>query len=39
MLAQCWDEVREVLWLASIVGGISAVGLILAVAAAVTGGV
>ena len=38
MLTQWWDELREVLWLASIVGGISAVGVILAVAAAVTGG-
>jgi hypothetical protein len=39
MLAQWWDELREVLWLVSIVGGLSAVGIILAVAAAVTGSV
>jgi hypothetical protein len=30
---------REVLWLASVVGGLSALGVILAVAAAVTGSV
>jgi hypothetical protein len=34
-----WEEVREVLWLASVVGGLSAVGVILAVAVAVTGSV
>jgi hypothetical protein len=39
MLARWWDELREVLWLVSIVGGLSAVGVILAVAAAVTGSV
>jgi len=39
MLARCWDELREVLWLASIIGGLSAAGVILAVAAAVTGSV
>jgi hypothetical protein len=39
MLAPWWDELREVLWLVSIVGGLSAVGVILAVAAAVTGSV
>jgi hypothetical protein len=39
MLARWWDELREVLWLVSIVGGLSAVGIILAVAAAVTGSV
>jgi len=39
MLTRWWDEVREVLWLASVVGGLSAVGVILAVAAAVTGSV
>jgi hypothetical protein len=32
-----WDEVREVLWLASVVGGLSVVGVILAVAAVVIG--
>ena len=39
MLGQWWDELREVLWLASVVGGLSAAGVILAVAAAVTGSV
>jgi hypothetical protein len=39
MLTRWWDELREVLWLVSIVGGLSAVGVILAVAAAVTGSV
>lgn len=39
MLTRWWDEVREVLWLASVVGGLSAAGVILAVAAAVTGSV
>ena len=39
MLTQWWDELREVLWLASVVGGLSAAGVILAVAAAVTGSV
>jgi hypothetical protein len=39
MLTRWWDELREVLWLASIVGGLSAAGIILAVAAAVTGSV
>ena len=39
MLDQWWDELREVLWLTFIVGGLSAAGLILAVAAAVTGSV
>jgi hypothetical protein len=39
MRARWWDELREVLWLVSIVGGLSAVGIILAVAAAVTGSV
>jgi hypothetical protein len=39
VLTRCWDELREVLWLASIIGGLSAVGVILAVAAAVTGSV
>jgi hypothetical protein len=34
-----WDELREVLWLASVVGGLSALGVVLAVAAAVTGSV
>jgi hypothetical protein len=34
-----WEEVREVLWLASVVGGLSAVGVMLAVAVAVTGSV
>jgi hypothetical protein len=39
VLTRWWDEVREVLWLASVVGGLSAAGVILAVAAAVTGSV
>jgi hypothetical protein len=39
VLTRWWDEVREVLWLASVVGGLSAVGVILAVAVAVTGSV
>ena len=39
MLNRWWDELREVLWLASVIGGLSAVGVILAVAAAVTGSV
>jgi hypothetical protein len=39
MLNRWWEEVREVLWLASVVGGLSAVGVILAVAVAVTGSV
>src|SRR5262249_10794186 len=39
MLARWWDELREVLWLVSLVGGLSAAGIILAVAAAVTGSV
>jgi len=39
VLTQWWDELREVLWLASVVGGLSAAGVILAVAAAVTGSV
>jgi hypothetical protein len=39
MRARWWDELLEVLWLVSIVGGLSAVGIILAVAAAVTGSV
>jgi hypothetical protein len=39
MLTRWWDEIREILWLASIVGGLSAAGIILAVAAAVTGSV
>jgi hypothetical protein len=30
-----WDELREVLWLASVVGGLSALGVLLAVAAVV----
>jgi hypothetical protein len=32
-----WDELREILWLASMVGGLSALGVILAVAAALIG--
>lgn len=32
-----WDELREVLWLASVVGGLSALGVMLAVAAAMLG--
>jgi hypothetical protein len=39
MRAQWWDELREVLWLTFIVGGLSVAGLILAVAAAATGSV
>jgi hypothetical protein len=39
VLTRWWDEVREVLWLACVVGGLSAAGVILAVAAAVTGSV
>lgn len=39
MLTRWWEELREVLWLASVVGGLSAVGVILAVAAAMTGSV
>jgi len=39
MLNRWWDELREVLWLASVIGGLSAVGVILAVAVAVTGSV
>jgi hypothetical protein len=31
------DELREIVWLASVVGGLSAVGVLLAVAAAVFG--
>jgi hypothetical protein len=34
-----WNELREVLWLVSVVGGLSALGVMLAVAAAVTGSV
>jgi hypothetical protein len=34
-----WDELREVLWLASVVGALSGLGVVLAVAAAVTGSV
>jgi len=33
------DELREVLWLASAVGGLSALGVVLAVAVAVTGSI
>jgi len=32
-----WDELREVLWLASVVGGLSMLGVILAVAAVMIG--
>jgi hypothetical protein len=32
-----WDELREVLWLASVVGGLSALGVLLAVAAVMIG--
>jgi hypothetical protein len=32
-----WEELREVLWLASVVGGLSALGVMLAVAAVVIG--
>jgi hypothetical protein len=32
-----WDEVREVLWLASVVGGFAALGVLVAVAAAMLG--
>lgn len=32
-----WDELREVLWLATMVGGLSALGVILAAAAVVIG--
>jgi hypothetical protein len=39
MPTMLWDELREVLWLASVVGGLSALGVVLAVAAAVTGSV
>jgi len=39
MLTRWWDELREVLWLASVIGGLSAVGVLIAVAAAVTGSV
>jgi len=39
VLTRWWEELREVLWLASVVGGLSAVGVILAVAAAMTGSV
>jgi len=39
VLTRWWEELREVLWLASVVGGLSAVGVILAVAAAITGSV
>ena len=39
MSTRLWDEMREVLWLASVVGGLSALGVVLAVAAAVTGSV
>jgi hypothetical protein len=39
MLNRWWGELREVLWLASVTGGLSAVGVILAVAAAVTGSI
>jgi hypothetical protein len=34
-----WNELREVLWLVSVVGGLSTLGVMLAVAAAVTGSV
>jgi hypothetical protein len=34
-----WDELREVLWLASVVGGLSALGVVLAVAATAAGSV
>jgi hypothetical protein len=34
-----WEELREVLWLASVVGGLSALGVVLAVAAAAAGSV
>jgi hypothetical protein len=33
------EELREVLWLASVVGGLSALGVVLAVAAAAAGSV
>jgi hypothetical protein len=39
MSTRLWDEMREVPWLASVVGGLSALGVVLAVAAAVTGSV
>jgi hypothetical protein len=32
-----WDEVREVVWLATMVGGLSALGVILAAAAVLVG--
>jgi hypothetical protein len=32
-----WDELREIVWLASVVGGLSALGVILGVAIAVLG--
>jgi hypothetical protein len=34
-----WNELREVLWLVSVVGVLSTLGVVLAVAAAVTGSV
>ena len=37
MQTSWWNEVREVLWLASVVGGLSALGVILAIAAVVIG--
>jgi hypothetical protein len=39
MSTRLWDEMREVLWLVSVVGGLSTLGVVLAVAAAVTGSV
>jgi hypothetical protein len=32
-----WEELREVLWLASVVGGLSTLGVMLAVAAVMIG--
>jgi hypothetical protein len=39
MLTKWWSELREVLWLASVVGGLSVLGVVLAVAVALTGSV
>ena len=39
MPTMLWNELREVLWLVSVVGGLSTLGVMLAVAAAVTGSV
>jgi hypothetical protein len=39
MLAKWWPELREVLWLTSVVGVLSAFGVLLAVAVAITSSV